>query len=149
MTDVNKLEAGRELDALIAEKVMGHKLERSKETIWEEVPIPGTKDGIVTSELRYYSISMHAAWKVVERVATLRTSAGDKTNGQIYKPVIRLELYEHDDQYEARLGRCKGCGDDDIVASGFEPVDAEPRDSYMERAMCLMICRLALKAVGA
>jgi hypothetical protein len=68
MSEVTKMEAGRELDALVAEKVLSHRLERSGATTWEEVPIRGTKDGIITSELRYYSVSIDAAWKVVDEL---------------------------------------------------------------------------------
>ncbi len=149
------MKAGRELDALVATKVMGHKL-RTIEcggSLYEEVPIPGVVDGVITSELQYYSVSMHAAWKVVEKLAVLRRTR-EQPGGLIYKPVIRLEFYEHDDEYSAVLGRCKGIMGDDTdirVGGGIiheNDVPHLPRESYMERAMCWTICQLALRVCG-
>lgn len=147
------MKAGRELDAKIASLVMGHVLKTSElGTVYEENPIPGTKDGIQTMELAYYSVSMHSAWKVVEKLAVLRRTR-EEPGGMIYKPVIRLEFYEHDDEYWATLGRCKGIMGDstDISAGGpigEHEVPREPRESYMERAMCWTICQLALRVMG-
>ena len=147
------MKAGRELDALIATKVFNHKLMTSDlGTPYEEAPIPGTKDGMITGELQYYSTSMHSAWKVVEKLAVLRRT-DKEIGGMIYKPVIRLEFYEHDDEYWATLGRCKGIMGDstDISAGGpigEHEVPHEPRESYMERAMCWTICQLALRVCG-
>lgn len=147
------MKAGRELDALIATKVMGLELCASSDghlhvPVWgaDTVTCAGTKR---LFEAPSYSSSIANAWKVVEKLAVLRRT-DKEIGGTIYKPVIRLELYEHDDQYEATLGRCKGIvGDDtDIRVSGFVSsgnVPNEPRESYMERAMCWTICQLALR----
>lgn len=141
--NIDTVTPGRELDALIAEKVMGHTLVQLPSGIYEEVPIPGA-GGFVSSELRYYSVSMHAAWKVLEHVSLLRLRKGDETI--LYKPVIRLEFYEHDGMYSCHIGRCKSVGeDDDFVGRAQDDWECPGQ----EQAMATAICRAALKAVGA
>ncbi len=155
-------EAGRELDALVAEKVMGKHVEFVEQFGgYYEVgkPLPGTpyvlKDGREAHSIKPYSTDIAAAWEVLAHVAHLHQERGSP-GGFIYKPVVRLEFYEHDDCYEVVIGRCKGImGDvkhdknyDDIVVRAMDPVPLEPRATAIQRAMALMICRAALKAVG-
>jgi hypothetical protein len=35
---------------------------------------------------------------------------------QLYKPVLRIELYEHDDDVEVKVGRAKGASDVDLAS---------------------------------
>ena len=64
---MNEHEAGRELDALVAERVMGWtRVVRARETLWQS-PKAGTWP-IVASRLPHYSTDIAAAWQVVERM---------------------------------------------------------------------------------
>lgn len=58
----NNMEAGRELDKLIAEKVMGNHIEIVHGTIMERNPQ-------LAAELAYYSTNIADAWQVVEKLA--------------------------------------------------------------------------------
>src|SRR3990167_2036291 len=89
MTD---LPAGRELDALIEEKVMGHEVEPR----WYDAhggPLPDPEDASIkpheyyvlpprtgarysTREVPYYSRDIDAAWEVLERFATRHLNLG-------------------------------------------------------------------------
>ena len=61
--NVDKLEAGRELDALIAEKVMGYECVCDEEPV--DCPIHNKAD---LYTLRPYSTDIAAAWGVVEKL---------------------------------------------------------------------------------
>lgn len=119
------MEAGRELDALIAEKVMGYPAFAEKVVtklgdhlvISDHCAICGRKDG--TSEcLPHYSTDIAAAWEVVEK---LRLSVLQFEDGWFADP--RLESYR--EHFWGALGA------DDFSATAP-----------------LAICRAALEAVG-
>lgn len=134
--DIDKLEAGRELDALVAEKVMGWTtFEEYGQTFWR-----APNDGTRYLEPREFSTDIAAAWEVVKKLGEFR---GGPHN--IYKPVIRLEYYEHDGIANVSVGRCKGM--EDVVADA--EVWEEHGEASADQAMALAICRAALKAVGA
>ena len=157
--EIDKLVVGRELDAIVAEKVMGCTIE------WYDSYEGGPdtdkvrKCGCPDSEhntqsdrvpsggmLAEYSTDIAEAWEVVKKLSHLRCE------GKFYKPVIRLEFYEHDGLYSCRIGRCKSVGEDDDVVGHAEERTAEHVTDWsaeQDRAMCLAICRAALKAVGA
>lgn len=144
--NIDKLEAGRELDALIAEKVMGCKprLLRRADTVPDycgcETRQHARSDD--DSRIAEYSTDIAAAWEVVKKLGEFR----DGPN-KLYKPVIRLEYYEHDGIATVTVGRCKGIMGDatDISAEVWE----EHGEANADQAMALAICRAALKAVGA
>jgi hypothetical protein len=143
--NVNHLQPGRELDVLIADKVMGG---YESKTIGF-ITYPGSESSLEAradfDKVPHYSTDIAAAWEVVKKLTFIREP------GRIYKPVIRLEFFEHDGPYECRIGRCKSIVyDDDIVATAEERNIGEGRTAdEMTVAMCLAICRAALKAVGA
>ena len=58
--NIDELQAGRELNAMVAEKVMGYKM----------TEVAGTKyvDGFSVQEPRPYSTDLMAAWEVVEKM---------------------------------------------------------------------------------
>lgn len=63
------MEAGRELDALIAEKVMGLvRCEKHPGSYCHALPDSPTKGG----ETRSYSTDISAAWEVVEKLSQVR-----------------------------------------------------------------------------
>lgn len=162
--DIDKLEAGRELDALVAEKVMGWARrmcpppEGDGLTWISEPEGPGSLerdwclDDPTLGELPAYSTDIAAAWAVLKEISTKRLGPEyhpdskhlPKSNSRhgLYKPVIRLELYEHDDEYHVTIGRCKGVGMDDDIVVGLIGGD-------FDKSIPLLICRAALKAVGA
>jgi hypothetical protein len=85
---VSALEAGRELDALIAEKVMGFAWEIFPDDRYAIMRVPGTNwcaadhsygdDGTRYTEfLPAYSTDLAAAWLVVEKIRD--TTDGDET----------------------------------------------------------------------
>lgn len=125
--EIDKMEAGPEMDALVAEKVMGWKLGkprwvyteelygRVKSQAWEG----STKDGMTqTIESWRPSTEITAAWLVVEKIGG----------------VFRLEKYPHPDSFQGYPGIC-------WVA------DFHIASSLAETAP-LTICRAALKAVN-
>jgi len=138
--DIDKLEAGRELDALVAEKVMGITVIRScGEYLFVNPPI------LTPETVHRYSTDISAAWKVLRCLASLRIGADrhparDGRTG-LYKPVFRIEAYEHDDEYSVVIGRCKCTGmDDDVVCRQM--------GGDFDSVVPLLICRAALKCVG-
>lgn len=68
------MEAGRELDALIAEKVMG----LPKCDVWLEPNYSGPNFWVpqTAGHLKYYSTDMNAAWESVEKVKELSAFEG-------------------------------------------------------------------------
>lgn len=67
---------GRELDALIAEKVMGFKVESQEEHAWgirplQKVIVHYIKD---CGELPAYSTDISAAWEVLERINSINSN---------------------------------------------------------------------------
>lgn len=65
------LPAGRELDALVAEKVMGHTLKR--QPIGAGIELIHDDEG-PHGHLAYYSTDIAAAWEVLERIRQQRVS---------------------------------------------------------------------------
>lgn len=129
--DIDTMSAGRELDALVAIKVMG------RSVVWpkSQTGAPVFADAIVEPQyVPRYSTDIAAAWEVVDAVGKFR---GGPNN--LYKPVVRVEWYEHDGIATVVIGRCKGL--EDIVGG------AEVWGKGLE-TVALAICRAALKAVG-
>jgi len=150
MTDIDKLEAGRELDALVAEKVMGWREDAyhywgapgSSSTLWV---VAGSTEDHHGNTVWSPSTDIVAAWKVLRCLASLRIGADrhPARDGRIglYKPVFRIEAYEHDDEYSVVIGRCKCTGmDDDVVCRQM--------GGDFDSVVPLLICRAALKVVG-
>jgi hypothetical protein len=82
--DIEKIEPGRELDALVAGKVMGFKIEQTNSetcTIW---------DG---SEVRYFepSTDISAAWEIVEKFGEMLVRR--RLGGTDYRAWIQTDLY--------------------------------------------------------
>lgn len=100
---IDEMPAGREMDALVAEKVMGWKREwvtNSATLMRREVFCPpgvigwissGEKDGI-PNEVPYYSTSISAAWEVVEKMEA--DGVGCKLSN--YAPGWRAEFYKNE-----------------------------------------------------
>lgn len=75
--DIDTMPAGREMDALVAEKVMGLHVERiDGHPMWVGQDLPGSpyllKDGRQAHSLRAYSTDIVAAWEVVKKVGLFR-----------------------------------------------------------------------------
>ena len=83
------------------------------------------------------STSISDAIKLLVEIGKLR---GGPHN--FYKPVVRLEYYEHDGQAHCAIGRCKGM--DDIVVIEEAWADGGPDEAAMAMAICLSF----LKAKG-
>lgn len=71
------MEAGRELDALVAEKVMGLHVEwRNGLPMWVGKVLPGSpyvlEDGLYGHTIESYSTEIAAAWKVGEKARAIR-----------------------------------------------------------------------------
>jgi hypothetical protein len=127
MTDaeINALPAGRGLDVLVAEKVMGLKPHR------EDVPHAGTTCYEPGSPSRY-SESIGAAWQVVEKLLTL-----------LKKDCLKFGLispppgdFRNAQRWEAGLYEFAG---GEIIGGVDAQADTAP----------LAICRAALKVVAA
>jgi hypothetical protein len=130
-------EPGMKLDALVAEKVMG----------WSFQPGSHLSAGLDHNgnwkSTPSYSSDISAAWEVVKRLTFMRDKG-------VYKPVIRLEFFEHDGPYEFRIGRCKSIDqEDDIVVRTDERCGTERWPDELTVTTCMSICLAALKAVGA
>jgi len=83
--EILTMEAGREMDALVAEKVMGHTVGRDATL---ETFYPQYTTTVETSEgftiLAHYSTDISAAWRIVEKFksdARIGISMADYTNG--------------------------------------------------------------------
>lgn len=66
------MKAGRELDALVAEKVMGRNLTLEKELTEHEMWLSQLMPEIII-HIPHYSTDIAAAWEVVEKVRTLES----------------------------------------------------------------------------
>ena len=113
------MEAGRELDALVAEKVIGG---RHKAAGWGK--LVGAINAVpryliaTSEELRHYSTDISAAWEVVAHLS----------------PAIRLGLSEYRDGWRAIFSSTKG-------HVPLRPIGEAPTASHA-------ICLAALKVVG-
>lgn len=129
--EIDNLEAGRELDALIAEKVMGYKhyktrnpFDCSDEEIHDMVETGG--DGVLTNveELPHYSTDISCAYLVLNEFKTVYIWWND--SGSMWQVWLDRKRMVQED--------CRGsaCDDSDIKD--------EPN-------LALAICRAALKSV--
>lgn len=84
------MEAGREMDALVAEKVMGWEKVHNNPVVWGDSWYG--IDGDALMRLPHYSTDIAAAWQVVEKVI-----AGDE-----------YEIGFENGQHYAKLGSAKG-----------------------------------------
>jgi hypothetical protein len=66
MTDFTTMAAGRDLDALVAEKVMGHEVHR--DVRWREPAILGPGQRIANTPMPRYSTDIAAAWAVIQKL---------------------------------------------------------------------------------
>jgi hypothetical protein len=124
------MNAGRELDALVAEKVMGwtsdlyaHSLMGEKVRLW--LPPPPSDVAHTADTLPRYSTDIAAAWEVVEKVSG---------------PGLAFELVDvgsFNPGYTELPRWCASFGDGNVVIA--EEADTAPH----------AICLAALKAVGA
>jgi hypothetical protein len=167
--NIRELSAGRELDALVAEKVMGCKVrigfpiyengvgmklkgsnpycECENKAHWTESR--GESD--LFSDIPNYSTDIAAAWAVLKKISTMRLDPEYHPDSKIMpknkycrpgllNPMIQLTFYEHDDDYRITIGRCKGVGCDDDIRVGVIGGD-------FYTSMPLLICRTALLLV--
>tara|TARA_Y100000310_G_scaffold189061_1_gene189026 strand:- start:7047 stop:7487 length:441 start_codon:yes stop_codon:yes gene_type:complete len=140
-TEVDKLEAGRELDALVAEKVMGWNVWRSKYGYFnvEHPDMPSQVSGHGTEryspqtgkklpapkwwddwavDIPMWSTDISAAWEVVEKLDCLQFNLGREN--------------------------CAGIRFD---AAFYDDLDMKDKVHAMADTVPLAICRAALKAV--
>jgi len=96
--DILSLPAGRELDALVVEKVMGYRHHPWTQTIpehWCRLP---TGETCLFADLPHYSTSIAAAWEVVERLpyrlvrivregGSWYCTVGDELNYPMFAPI--------------------------------------------------------------
>lgn len=137
------MNAGREMDALIAEKVMGWSAKNERGE-----PISVLASGAPVSP---YSTDIASAWSVLAKISLFRSGfppindmphpSGDRGMAAFYKPVVKLEWYEHDGDLSVSVGRCKGFGDDTVHVSTYGGGDFGPRAAEA-------ICLAALKCLG-
>lgn len=85
--DILEMEAGRELDALVAERVMGPPWDvgtswRVRDGRWERLDSQGRVDHV--RPLPTYSTAIGAAWTVVERVALMNVRPDRGASHAIY-----------------------------------------------------------------
>ena len=129
---IEKMQAGRELDALIAEKVMGWEWRKTSLNDEQKVLVMGNYNPLddstdfwwgddVMKLVPYYSRDIAAAWQVVEKM---------REEGLDIDITVRPKI-----EYGCRVAPRGECNTDNVVflASTTAP---------------LAICRAALKAVG-
>ena len=120
---MSELNAGHELDALIAEKVMGFAVKLWPHTDRLFVAERGNGTQIL---LPAYSTDIAAAWEVVEKL-------GERFHARLLTPFIR----SGDNHY--------WCGFTPLGMTGF---NGRPDYEAVAETAPLAICRAALKAVG-
>ncbi len=112
--DVEKLEAGRDLDALVAEKVMG-------------MQVKGTSSGTsrfgIWTHLQHYSTSIEAAFEIIEHM---------KDDDEYEPEVFRFAGPEYDGRWHGGIFWCHHDGDIEMVNWMAAPT------------FPLLVCRLAL-----
>jgi len=147
------MKPGPELDALVAEKVMGWERRptiHGYEGWWSEQGWRWAVAGQTKDDRGEWmpSTKITCAWEVFHAISEFRSGfppIGDMKHpardgrSAFYKPVIQLKYYEHDGEVEVRIGRCKGVDHDDDVVVNLDC--AEDKIPYA-------ICLAALKAVG-
>lgn len=127
---IDEMQAGREMDALVAEKVM----ELPKDLISTHGPLFYTrKNGtqVKIKEIQYYSTEIAAAWEVVEKMRSTPCSDGDHFCFDLYAENNYVAVFRH------HLG--------EITPEPY----FEKYEFYMATAdtVPLAICQAALKAV--
>ena len=120
MMDIDKMEAGREMDALVAEKVMGYEVYRHEYSYHDTVN-EFTETEYIVENIRVpsYSTDISAAWQVVEKLNT--DSPFDKF-----------------DKFSQILAEGCDADQDDYIADCY---------NLLSGISPLAICRAALKAV--
>lgn len=136
--NIEQMEAGREMDRLVAEKFMN----------WTEIEWIGDRaighppnDPMKDKQgVPMWSTDIAAAMQVFEELSLLRENVKGDIDGysrSFYKPGLRLDWYEHDDEACAGIGRCKSIPGGD---------DGYPTDIFARgNSLPIAICRLALK----
>lgn len=156
------LKPGRELDLLIAKHVFGWDVDNltiANLAVRGPVVVSGSREKwpkgcpLVNEELKPYSTDIGAAMEVFEHISKERIGPAEHPakdgRSAIYKPVIQLEAYEHDDCYTVTIGRCKGVGyDDDVSVHTQGPVPYQPAETSVRRGLAYTICLAALKLMG-
>jgi len=129
--EILKLQAGREMDALIAEHVMGHTVNYNAYLYSLGKTISGISEGF--SELAHYSTNIYAAWEVVHKMC--QDPPEDCWTG----PTMQMNV----DASETR-------GKYEVVFDYLDSLDfnQSSTQAYAETAP-LAICRAALLAVMA
>ena len=131
MIDVSKLNAGPELDALIAEKVMGWR--RSESSRWIDTNgNPTTYQSREGSNCRFEfrpSTDIAAAWEVVEKLSDRFMASINQAHYRAKEGVVR------DGRWEVRF-------------SSLDPASRAFGLSELCLSTPLAICRAALRAVG-
>lgn len=117
------MEAGRELDAVVAEKVMGWKKTPVDNYPWQMLPPDATE--LKVKSCPRYSTDIAAAWQVVERFRR-----GSEQTG--VAACVGIEI-------------CDGCEPDTTVWI-YSPMIAHVE--VTEQNAPLAICLAALKAIG-
>lgn len=137
--EIDKLESGIEMDALIAEKVMGHKLIRTPSLsikIYEDFDRSKGAITCVPWELNKYSSDILAAWMIVEKLKL------DPIEGAYYG---KRDFAIH---YGAESFSKKTCWRAGYYEAGY---DNDFDDSFLTGegdTAPLAICRAALKIVN-
>ena len=79
LDDVLKLPAGRELDRIVGERIIGCRIRHQRKRDLYDLVIPGGVDQVDFCEpggpwgaVPHYSTSIEAAWQVVEKLRTIR-----------------------------------------------------------------------------
>jgi len=134
--NIDEMQAGREMDALIAEKVMGLILDSDNPFMANIVVFEantGENTGH-TQNLPHYSTEMAAAWEVAEKMPMPLELA--KSYEKVYNVGPRgWQVCWCPNE----MSQCEGCNDDCRCTSG--------NDVWAESAP-LAICRAALKILG-
>jgi hypothetical protein len=146
MMDTDQVPAGRELDALVAEKVMGWSRKTGVDG-WDDMWPPGENGNIerrVTAPgfggLPHYSTDVAAAWKVVEKLHQSRF-------------IVRLSIsngqYGWSQRWEIAIWRSVH-RDSGLVVENCRKIPHEERREVSFKAeadsVLLAICHVALKA---
>lgn len=142
MINYDEIPAGREMDALVAEKVMGWKHVGNWEgddryhpvdAIWAD----GDGNTLPPDPWPHYSTNIAAAWKVVEKMISVGTLKG---TGDVVLYYVNNDGCYYDDVGGAHW-YCAVCVYEDGPEYDFDD------DGVRADTAALAICRAALKAV--
>ena len=114
------MEAGRELDALIAEKIIGWRVDYDSYRHWTDIPGVKAKDLILSEpgyifhgektieDVPHYSTDIAAAWQVAEKVRlTVAPFGADMWSATHDGKYFRVE---HSAPYAICLAALRACG---------------------------------------